>query len=260
MTKIASLRKRSPLKAAPLRTAGQSIEEEILRIVAEDTSAYISFSIFIIIFTAYEWYRWLTNFPPRPLTFSFLAVAMLTYFVYKTVLAKRKINNLKQARDGEKAVGEFLERFREKGYRVFHDIVGGNFNIDHLLIGKSGIYTIETKTISKPTKGKHEIQYDGNQVSINGHSPDRDPVVQAKAQASWIKELVKDLTGKVYRVQPVVLYPGWFVKQPSGAEVWVLNPKALTGFLDKHEVQIDEGLIPSIATHLSRYVRNLKSK
>jgi hypothetical protein len=44
------------------------------------------------------------------------------------------------AKDGEKAVGEFLERFREKGYRIFHDIVGGDFNIDHVLIGPSGIY------------------------------------------------------------------------------------------------------------------------
>ena len=254
-----SLNKLSPITATPLRTAGQSIEEEILRIASEDTSAYISFGIFTIIFVTYEWYRWLTNFPPKPLTFSIFAIVMLAYCVYKTVMAKRKIKNLRLARDGEKAVGEFLERFREKGYRVFHDIVGGNFNIDHLLIGKTGLYTIETKTLSKPNKGKPEIQYDGNQVKINGHTPERDPIVQAKAQASWVKELVKDLTGKVYKVQPVVLYPGWFIKQPSGAEVWVLNPKALTGFLEKNADQIDEALIPSIASHLSRYVRNLKS-
>ena len=163
------------------------------------------------------------------------------------------------ARDGEKAVGEFLERFREKGYRVFHDVVGGNFNIDHLLIGKTGIYTIETKTLSKPIKGKSVIQYDGSQITVNGFTPDRDPVVQAKAQASWVKDLVKDLTGKIYKVQPVVLYPGWFVQQSAGGEVWVLNPKALPGFLEKNTVSIDESLIPSIATHLSRYVRNLKS-
>ena len=258
MLKLTSLKKSTPLKAPPLRTAGQSIEEEILRIVSEDTSAYISFGIFTIIFATSEWYRWLTNFPPKPLTFSIFAVIMLAYCAYKTVLAKRKIKSLRLARDGEKAVGEFLERFREKGYRVFHDIVGGNFNIDHLLIGKTGIYTIETKTLSKPNKGKPEIQYDGNQVKINGHTPERDPIVQSKAQASWVKELVRDLTGKLYKVQPVVLYPGWYVKQPSGAEVWVLNPKALTGFLEKNDDQIDESSIHPIATHLSRYVRNLR--
>ncbi len=258
MLKVASLKRRSPLIAAPLRTAGQSIDEEIFRIVAEDTSAYVSFGIFIILFACYEWYRWLTNFPPKPFTFSILAITMLAFCAYKTLVAKRKIKNLRLARDGEKAVGEFLDRLRENGYRVFHDIVGGNFNIDHLLIGKTGIYTIETKTLSKPNKGKSEIQYDGNQIKINGHTPERDPIAQAKAQANWIKELVRDLTGKVYKVQPVVLYPGWFIKQPSGAEVWVLNPKALKGFLEKHDAQIDEGSIHPIATHLSRYVRNLK--
>lgn len=257
MIKMVSLNKRSPLTAAPLRTAGQSIEEEILRITSEDVAAYVSFSVFMAGFAVYEWYRWLRDFPPHPMSFSIGAVILIAYCAYKFLSAKRKLQNLKLARNGEKAVGEFLDRFREKGYRVFHDVVGGNFNIDHLLIGKTGIYTIETKTLSKPIEGKSEIHYDGNQITVNGFTPDRDPIVQAKAQASWIKELVKDLTGKVYRVQPVVLYPGWFVQQPPGAEVWVLNPKALTGFLDKNDALIDEGIIPSIATHFSRYVRNL---
>ena len=256
---MASLNKRSPLKAAPLRTAGQSIEEEISRIMTEDVAAYVSLSVLMAVFALYEWYRWFRGFPPQPMSFSICAVIMIAYCSYKILSAKRKLQNLKLARNGEKAVGEFLERFREQGYRVFHDVVGGNFNIDHLLIGKTGIYTIETKTLSKPIKGKSEIHYDGNQITVNGFTPDRDPIVQAKAQASWVKDLVKDLTGKVYRVQPVVLYPGWFVQQPPGAEVWVLNPKALPGFLEKNTVSIDESLIPSIATHLSRYVRNLKS-
>jgi hypothetical protein len=59
-------------------------------------------------------------------------------------------------------------------------------------------------------------------------------------------------------VQPVVLYPGWFVnKIPKGATVWVLNPKALPGFSENEDNILDKNEIPSIASHLSRYVRNL---
>ena len=253
---MASFKKRSPLKAAPLRTAGQSIEEEILRIKMEDFVAYISLVVFMAIFTLFEWYRWVREIPPKPIPISIGAVILTVYCVYKILSVKKKLRNLQMARDGEKAVGEFLDRFREKGYRVFHDIVGGNFNIDHLLIGKTGIYTIETKTVSKPITGQHEIDYDGKQIMVYGHKPFRDPIVQAKAQANWVKDLVRDLTGKEYSVQPVVLYPGWYVRQPAGAEVWVLNPKALTGFFDKRDNLIDESIIPSISTHLSRYVRN----
>ncbi len=139
--------------------------------------------------------------------------------------------------------------------------MAGDFNIDHILIGKKGIYTIETKTISKYQKGSQTIKYDGETISVNGQIPDRDPIVQAKAQASWVKDLLKDLTGKTFKVKPVVLYPGWFVeKQPRGAAVWVLSPKALDSFIENMDSVIDERLIPSIATHFSRYVRNSKAE
>ena len=132
MVNMSLFNRRSPLTAAPLRTAGQSIEEEIFRVITEDAAAYISLGVFMTAFTAYEWYRCLRDLPPKPMVFSILTVLVITYCVYKTLSARRKIIKLRLGRDGEKAVGEFLDRFREKGYRVFHDIVGGNFNIDML--------------------------------------------------------------------------------------------------------------------------------
>ena len=108
-------------------------------------------------------------------------------------------------------------------------------------------------------RGSQTIKYDGETISVNGQIPDRNPIVQAKAQAGWVKDLLKDLTGKTFKVKPVVLYPGWFVeKQPRGAAVWVLSPKALDSFIENMDSVIDERLIPSIAAHFSRYVRNSK--
>jgi hypothetical protein len=60
-------------------------------------------------------------------------------------------------------------------------------SLDHILIGEGGIFTLETKTRSKPAQGKPEIHYDGEKISVNGFTPDRDRVVQAKAQAQWLK-------------------------------------------------------------------------
>ena len=86
---------------------------------------------------------------------------------------------------------------------MLHDIVGDGFNIDHVLIGPTGVYTIETKTISKPAKGACEISYDGETICVNGLIPDRDPIVQAKAQANWLQNFLKDSTGK-FKVLPIV--------------------------------------------------------
>jgi hypothetical protein len=67
----------------------------------------------------------------------------------------------------------------EKGYLVFHDIVGNGFNIDHVLVGPTGVYTVDTKTISKPARGACEVVYYGEKVTVSGFTPDRNPAVQA---------------------------------------------------------------------------------
>ena len=252
--------KRSPIKKTPLRTAGQSLEEEINRIKTEDLVPYIGVSVFMVSGIIFEWYRWFSELPPRPLAISVAAMMVIAFSGYKISKYRKQIENLKLALQGERAVGEYLDRFRAKGFRLFNDVVVGDFNIDHILIGNKGIYTIETKTISKFLKGSQTIKYDGETISVNGQIPDRDPIVQAKAQANWIKDLLRDLTGKTFKVKPVVLYPGWYIeKQPRGAEVWVLSPKALDSFIENEDSVIDENLIHSIATHFSRYVRNSKT-
>lgn len=254
-----STESRSPLKAAPLRYAGQSLDEEIQNVLEEDVLVYLMMAVFAVVFAIHEWWRWFLNSPPQPIVFTVLALVALAYAVRKFILAKSKLRTLRLARNGERVVGQFLEGLRENGYRVLHDIVGDNFNIDHLLIGPKGVFTIETKTMSKPARGKPEIDYDGTQILVNGFKPDRDPVVQAKAQAQWIKELIKELTGKSITVRPAVVYPGWFVNQTQKAgrpDVWVLNPKALPTFIENSDGELSDEDVRSFHSHLSRYVRN----
>jgi hypothetical protein len=250
---------RSPLKAAPLRYAGQSLDEEIQRVLEDDVLVYIVAAAMAIGMAFYEWWRWYLIVPPQPVIITVFAAVVVAYTARKVVLAMRKLRALRMARDGEKVVGQFLEGLRENGYRVLHDIVGDNFNIDHLLIGPKGVFTIETKTMSKPARGKAEIDYDGTQILVNGFKPDRDPVVQAKAQAHWIKDLVKELTGKSITVRPAVVYPGWFINQTRKEikrEVWVLNPKALSSFIENAGGELSDEDVRSFHAHLSRYVRN----
>lgn len=250
---------RSPLKAAPLRNPGQSVDEEIHRFLGDDVFIYILASGFAIVIALLEWLRWYSPTPPHPYFYTVIAIIILAYSTRKLVLAMRKLETLRLGRDGEKVVGQFLEGLREHGYRVLHDIVGDNFNIDHLLIGPKGFFTIETKTMSKPARGKPEIDYDGTNILVNGYKPDRDPVVQAKAQAHWIKELVKELTGKSIMVRPAVVYPGWYINQTqkgSRPDVWVLNPKALSSFIENSDGELSDEDVRSFHAHLSRYVRN----
>jgi hypothetical protein len=116
---------------------------------------------------------------------------------------------------------------------------------------------VETKTWSKPKRGDARISFDGEHIVASGHDPDRDPVGQARAQASWVARLIEEGTGRKYAVKPVVLFPGWWIDQGEGTlkELWVLEPKALPGFLANEPTRLDKGDIKLAAYHLSRYIR-----
>lgn len=56
-----------------------------------------------------------------------------------------------------------------EGGLVFHDIPGEGFNIDHVVIGKSAVLAVETKSRKKPASaGKHSarVVYDGSRLSF----------------------------------------------------------------------------------------------
>lgn len=251
-------KKRSPLTSAPLRNPGQSLDEEIERVLEGEVSSYLLIGTFILVMAIYEWFRWYTSSPPQPIVFTIAALIITPYAIWRLLKARKKLQALKQGRDGEKAVGQYLDRLREKGYHVLHDIVGNNFNVDHVLVGPAGVFTIETKTISKPVRGEAVIQYDCETINISGYTPPRNPIIQSKAQSAWVREIIEEGTGKRFNVQPVVVYPGWYVKRsPEGVQcnVLVLNPKILPAILENSETRLSVEDTKMIHYHLSRYIR-----
>ena len=144
---------------------------------------------------------------------------------------------------------------------MFHDVVGAGFNVDHVLIGPAGLFTVETKTFSKRPGPDVKIGFDGERILVDGFEPDRDPVVQAKAQMAWLRELLTESTGRKFPARPVILFPGWFVEQSKGSlrEVWVLNHKALPAFLAKEPAILTAEDVKLASFHLSRFIRTAES-
>lgn len=248
---------KSPLKDAPVRLPGQSLDEQ-RRELFEDrvVTPLIASGIFGAI-AIQEWVRVFMPREPMPWIFTGLFVLAAGFFLYRVFRIRPELRRLKLGRDGERAVGQYLERLRSEGYEVFHDVLGEGFNVDHVLIGPAGVFTIETKCYAKPAKGPAEINFDGEQVAIGGWEPDRNPIIQARAQAGWLRALLRETTGRDFTILPVILYPGWFVKQNGrpNPPLWVLEPKALPGFLKHHSQALGESDVKLAAYHLSRFIR-----
>jgi len=249
--------KRSPLKAKPLRNPGQSLDEQIHDLIEDRIGGPILFAMFTVILAGLEWWRYYYPQTPAPRLYSLVAVVVIVYAAFRVYRTVPRLRALKLGRDGEKVVGQFLDSLRERGYRVFHDIVGERFNIDHVLIGPAGVFTIETKTYRKPASRDATIVFDGEAISVDGYTRERDPVIQAKAQASWLRELLAESTGRKFAIRPVIVYPGWFIKNtgPRQRAMWVLEPKSLPAFLNHEPQQLSPEDLSLVSFHLSRFVR-----
>lgn len=208
---------KSPIKAKPLNNPGESLDKKLQDVLLDEILYYYLIALVTIIMALTEWWRWYMQAPPSPLIYSVMAIIVCGYAVWKVRKARQKVKNIRLGRDGEKAVGQFLESLRETGAKIFHDIQGESFNLDHVVIHASGVYVIETKTLSKPDRGEARLVFDGDRVLKNNIEMDRNAVVQVRAGTTWLRELLQSSTGYRFPVRPVVVYPGWFIQPTAEA-------------------------------------------
>lgn len=252
---------KSPIKDNPLRNPAETLDKEIEILINDDAMSYVMSATFIIVLTLLEWSKWYFDLPLSPVTYLILSFIIVPYCVFKVIQIRKRLKSLRQGRDGEKAVGQYLELLRETGARIFHDIPGDGFNLDHVVVSSSGVYVIETKTYSKPDEGMPRMVFTGTSLSYNKVKNNNKPIIQVKAASHWLNGLLKDSTGKAFAIKPVVVFPGWFIEPTSEArnsDVWVLNPKALPTFISNSKEQLTLEDVSMISFHLSRYVRNYK--
>jgi len=251
------MKKKSPLKNKPLRSPGQSIEEEIQEIIDDGLANYFIFPMLLCVTTVYSWLVWLDIIEINaPILMTIVTVVLSIYCLFKLFKIKSKLKALRLGRDGERAVGQTLDALRAKGYRVFHDLIGEGFNVDHIIICEHGVFSIETKTYSKPEKGQCRIVYKKEGLEINGYMAGDKIIAQAYAQKSWLERQVLVLAGIKVSVQPVVVFPGWYVdNQNKESKLWVLEPKALPKYIETLPKIISKENVRLISNHISRYIR-----
>ena len=249
--------KKSPLKDNPLRNPGQSIDDEIKRVIDDDVVPYFLYSFLFIFITVYSWLIWLQIIDiPNPILMTVVTVLVSSYCFYKLIALKKKLKALRLGRDGERAVGQTLDSLKGKGYRVFHDLIGKGFNLDHIIICEHGVFSIETKTYSKPEKGQCKIIYNKEGLEINGYKSGKKIITQAQAQKSWLEKQIVLLAGINVPVKPVVVFPGWYIDNQNKAdEVWVLEPKALPAFIENLPKILSEDTVRLVSNYISRYIR-----
>lgn len=140
------------------------------------------------------------------------------------------------------------------GWLGVHDITFKNFNIDHVIIGSTGVYVVETKTKRKQSGDPkaHKVSYDGTKLIFSNGSFDVKALEQTKLNAETLRKIIADEAKEIIPVYPILTYPGWKIDRTGKGLANVVNPEEIpqalssfknatlsTGQLEKIEIVLN---------------------
>ncbi|WP_223855518.1 MULTISPECIES: nuclease-related domain-containing protein [Streptomyces] len=142
--------------------------------------------------------------------------------------------------EGERRVGRELERLSPLGWRVLHGIEKGNGgDIDHLLIGPGGVFSINTKNHRGAS-----VWIGDSMAKVNGGKP-RPYAAASLAEADFVQGVLGRYCAFKVSVEPVLVFVGiasldraatqYSVRIYQEREVASLGP--LTGVLTPDQVE-----------------------
>jgi hypothetical protein len=142
------------------------------------------------------------------------------------------IDRWDQGAVGEETVGEALAPLEGAGWRVLHDVmIGSRGNIDHVVVGRAGLFTVETKS------------HGGR---IRAASVDTRMLNQAYAEAKSIERV----TGE--KVTPLLVFSRAFL-QPAISHrrgVTVLPARMLAGYLERRPPVLEPERVEALHARL----------
>ncbi|HTW42701.1 MAG TPA: nuclease-related domain-containing protein [Solirubrobacteraceae bacterium] len=141
-----------------------------------------------------------------------LLVSMFVISRYVMPLVERRDRGAR----GEEHVGGLLDAMCEDRWLVIHDASLGRGNVDHILIGPPGVFTIETKSHPGPVRV----------ARVHGET-----LSQAQAQ----RRMIEGVTG--LEVEPLVVYSRAWVDRPLARRkgVRIVPARMLVGYLRKRQ-------------------------
>ena len=238
------------------RVQGESLQKKI----DVDYESYWGVWCFFLAFFILTLYVWLFYFGVFDLNLTFaitLTVVTVGIFIYGFRKSRRLIKHMRncyKGMEGERLVGEMLNKMSNDSVRVFHDVCGDCFNVDHLIISTHGIFTIETKHYDR--KKGYKFLYQDGMLLFNGRQC-KTILNQMDGEACFISEKLESLCGRVYPIQKVAVIIGAYIENPTRdfSKYWILNESGFPKFFEKTKESLSIDEVRSIANQVTEWLK-----
>lgn len=226
--------KRSPICRDILRGPGESLRKKIAQL--DEKLNDLILLLVLIPITATSVILWPTYFKGVMPSLANFLVLIIFYVVLipipfiKLIRIIQERANYQLGLDAELAVGRELNLVMREGFYVFHDFPEEHNNIDHVVVGPSGVFAVETKGRPKPDKGRGgadaKVIYTGNALSFPDNANETGYLLQARKQAASLSKWLSSAVGEPIKARPVLALPGWFVERKKFDDLVILYGKS----------------------------------
>lgn len=149
---------------------------------------------------------------------------------------------------GERRVGAELDRLSAQGWSALHSILLRNsVDIDHLLIGPGGVFSINTKHYPN-----RNVWVGNDSVTVD-HGPPHPYTRRVRAEARRVQRVLTEYSGGVVDVQPALVFVGVIEldKAPTldDVHVWRQREVASVGSLNGKLTPEQVNSLYAIARH-----------
>lgn len=223
------------------RELDQLAEQQLLPVLL------IAFAFWIV--CAVEWAQRFAGAIPDPRFWTLLSLIVTLYSGFQVFRLHSKLRASMQRPPAEHEVARILHQIRGKGFVAFHDLPGLGRNIDHVVVGPSGIYARETK--ERRGSGTIDYRRDGELI-FAGRIKDGRPLRDACGSASTVQNRLNDELEDSYTVKPVVVFFGdWDVRcQEENFTVDVTTADKLVEYFDGQQPALTGKEIAAISSYL----------
>jgi hypothetical protein len=157
--------------------------------------------------------------------FGFACALFVTWWVF-LVRGILRWRDCRHAARAHAALATALGRLALQGHRVFHSVPAGDLTVDHLVMGKLGVFAIKL-VARRPGKLGNVVRINGRSIEFQDGFALLDTIALAERSARAVADMpVKGLSHRIH-VQAAVAVPGWEIAPPQGqaGDVFLINEK-----------------------------------